>query len=87
MIQTFPSNTADEALTNRIGFGGPHRCSDDLDPPPLGHPCETLTILAVVVSDKKPWAFIVRRCFSYPLGNPEITGSAGHAIVDNPARA
>ena len=32
MIQTFPSNTADEPLTYRIRFGYPHRGYDNLDP-------------------------------------------------------
>jgi hypothetical protein len=34
VIQTLPLDTANETLTNRIGFGSPHRRSDDLDTPP-----------------------------------------------------
>jgi hypothetical protein len=74
VIQTLSPHTTNEALTNRIRFGCSHRRSYDLDAPPLGYLCETLPILAVIVSDEKTWSFIVGCCFSYPLGNPEITG-------------
>ena len=52
LTETLLRASTNETLTNRIRFGGPHRGSDDLDPPPPGHLCETLPILAVIVSDQ-----------------------------------
>lgn len=72
VIQTFSLNTADEPLTYRIRFGRSHRCSDNLDAPPLRDLCETLSILAVVVSNEKTRSFSVGCCFSYSLGNPAL---------------
>ena len=74
VIQTLPPNTANETLTNRIGFRCTHRRSDDLDPPPFGDLCETLAVLTVVVSDQKAGTRIVRRDFPNLLGDPEIAG-------------
>jgi len=87
VIQTFSPDTAHEAFTDCVGFRSTHWRSDDLDSPPVRDLCETLPVLAVIISNEKTGSFIVRRCVSYLLGNPEITGCAGHAIVDNPTRA
>jgi hypothetical protein len=51
MIQTFSPDTANEALTNCIGFRGTHRCSDDIDSSCMRDLCKTLSIPAVVVSN------------------------------------
>ena len=53
MIQTFASHTADEALTDRIGFGCSHWGPADLNPPIVTHTRETWPILAVIIADQK----------------------------------
>jgi hypothetical protein len=84
VIQALASHTANEPLTNRIGFRRSHWRPQHLYPPVFCHTIEALPVLAIVVSYQETRAFFIGRGRSYLLRYPEITRQPRHPILHNP---
>lgn len=70
VIQAFASHAANEPLTNRISFRCVHGCPEHLSPSVFHHSGETLPVLAVIVTNQKPWSFFIGCRFSQLLRDP-----------------
>ena len=63
MIQTLAPHTAQEPFADRVGLWGSYWCLDDFDPFAFCNPCETLSVLPVIVPYQKTGScFVWRRC-------------------------
>src|SRR5690554_5809877 len=73
VIQQFTPDAANEALADRIGFGGFDWCMDHINASALRDAFELVAILAIVVADQKARSCAKWRSFAKLLGHPSIT--------------
>ena len=84
VIEALASDTADEALTDGIGFRRTHRCLEDINV--AGNSREMWTKLIIMVSDQESWSFLKRSSIAPLLSNPGIAWRPSDAKVNYPPR-
>lgn len=78
VIEEFTPHATHETLTHRIRSGCIGWRMDERDPGPIDRVVEPRTVLTVIVANQKTWTFSKRCRLSDLLGQPGITGRAGH---------
>ena len=87
VIEKLTPHTAHETLTDRICLGGIGWRMDERDPGSFHRVVEQRTVLTVIIADQKTWTFSKRCRLSDLLGQPGITGRAGHIDMNHSSGA
>jgi len=87
MIQARAADRTEEPFAHGIGIRRANGCFEGLDVGASGHPGESRTILAVVVSDQVFGSVAKRCCLAQVLSNPGISWGSGHADMNHASRA
>ena len=74
IVQAFPTEAAEEALTDRVQVGRLGRDRDDIDPRAVRGCSEVVSELAIVIPNQASRGRIVRRGLSELLGHPGVGG-------------
>ena len=87
VVQAFPFEGADEALTVGVGLGYLERCLQLFDATTGGKGREPSTVLAVPIANEIFGSLAPGCCFPQLLYGPRIAGRAGYGCMHDPARA
>ena len=83
VIKKLTPHTAHETLTHRVRLGRIGWRMDERDPGSFHRMVEQRTVFTVIIADQKTWTLSKRRRLSDLLGQPGITGEAGHIDMNH----